>query len=143
MIQQLQVTEISGNAVQLSAEPVRSFMGQKERSFWVKTADAAQLKKGSWVEVSYPSGRGLLDVFLLLMLPILLIVAIAHSLPVLPQAQQVILSLSGLPLGIAIFALSQKFLPKIQPEISRILREDELTGRSVGCGSGCVCKSLS
>ncbi|WGK69540.1 SoxR reducing system RseC family protein [Candidatus Haliotispira prima] len=144
MIQQLQVTGIEGNSVQLSAEPVRSFMGQKERSFRVQNTGTLQLKQGNWVEVTYPSGRGLLDVFLLLMLPIILIVMIAYSLPsTMPQAQQVLLSLLGLPVGISIFAISQKYLPKMQPEISRILSNDEYTGRSSGCGSGCVCKSVS
>ena len=141
MVQQLQVTAMKNGWVRLSAEPVRSFMGQKERSFWVANAGSLPLENGAWVEVSYPSGRGLLDVFLLLMLPILLVVAIGHSLPKeWPQAQQVILSLLGLPFGISVFALSQKYLPRIQPSIERVLGADEYTGRSSGCGSGCVCK---
>ena len=141
MVQQLQVTAMESGRVRLSAEPVRSLMGQKERSFWVVNTDSIPLEEGVWVEVSYPSGRGLLDVFLLLMLPILLVVAIAYSLPrEWPQAQQVILSMFGLPVGIGIFALSQKFLPRTQPSIDRVLGPDEYTGRSSGCGSGCVCK---
>ena len=141
MVQQLQITAMESGWVRLSAEPVRSFMGQKERSFWVTNPGSLPLEKGAWVEVSYPSGRGLLDVFLLLMLPILLIVVIAYSLPKeWPQAQQVIFSLFGLPIGIGVFALSQKYLPKIQPTIERVLGPEENTGRSSGCGSGCVCK---
>ncbi|MEM9424581.1 MAG: SoxR reducing system RseC family protein [Spirochaetota bacterium] len=142
MVQQLQITEIKDNRVRLSAEPVRSFLGQKERSFWIGNTSALPLEEGAWVEVNYSSRRGLLDVFLLLMLPVILIVGIAHSLPqTMSPAQQVIISLLGLPVGIGVFALSQRFLPQTQPEISRVLGPEEYTGSSVGCGSGCVCKT--
>ena len=141
MVQQLQITDIKGTSVQLSAEPVRSFLGQKERSFWLENTNSLPLEMGGWVEVSYSSSRGLLDVFLLLMLPVLLIVGIGHSLPAsMPQLSQVLFSLGGLPIGVAIFALSQKLLPKVRPEICRVLSKEEYTGQSVGCGSGCVCK---
>ncbi len=143
MKQQLQITNIEGDNIKLSAEPVRSFMGQKERSFWIKNSQNMELEQGAWVEVCYPSSRSLLDVFLLLMLPVLLIVAIAHLLPAtMSQLNQVLISLSGLPIGITIFALSQKILPKMQPEIVRVLSPDEYTGQSSGCGSGCVCKAI-
>ncbi len=142
MIQQLQVTSIQGKQVQLSAEPVRSFLGQKERSFWIRNTNSLPLQQGNWVEVTYSSGRGLLDVFLLLMLPVLLIIGIAQFLQStnVSTAQQVVFSLMGLPLGIGIFALSQKFLPDTRPEIFRVLDDDEHQGRSSGCGTGCVCK---
>lgn len=143
MTQQLKVTAIQDSLIQVSAEPVRSFTGSKTRSFWIPNKPELKLTPGSWVEVFFPSSRGLLDVFLLLMLPILLMVTIGFLLPQsLPQSQQILYSLLGIPTGIGIFSLSQKILPKIEPEILRAVFPPK-SGLTSGCGTGCVCKAIT
>lgn len=142
MTQQLMVSTVERDRVLLDAGSVRSFLGEKKRIFWVPRTNDLDIQEGNWVELNYPSGRSLLDIFLFLVVPILLMITIASYLPdTISEGMQVAYSLLGLPAGLLIFLGAQAVLPKLSPEITKVIPAPE-DGKSKGCGTcaTCVCK---
>lgn len=144
MTQQVQVVNVAGDRVEVSAGVMQTIFGDRERKYWAENDLAVQ--RGKWVEVSLSSQRMLLEVLLLLGLPIILTFTIyffsAHWFAgTMVETSRVIASLVGLPLGFLIYKGLVTLLPKAVPRVTRVLDEDPEIGQ--GCGNGCLCRRNS
>lgn len=140
MKQTVKIKEVTEEGAIVTPGVVKSLFKSRERFFPVANPSEIVLHSGEWVEVEVSSQRGLLELLLLFIVPLILVILFhgffSKVFPEFHEAATLLLSLAGLPAGFLIYRFFLRISPSRLPEVTNHTVPPSGKTGCGGCG-GC------